>query len=219
MTMEVRKVALPMVVALMAFVAVAQASAATATESPSGSKTGTATAIVKLTITSGSARTVVTCAAAGFTGTWNPGAGTFPLATSTNTALTFTNCSIPGPINVRLTCNVTEVLSVTGVTTNGVTPLNITKLTCSLSLGNDPTGCKTTIEGAGPTGTRGSLAGHYSNSTQQLTILATGQDLVSKNSDCSRERLLFDGTGAYSDATSGGDVLYNVTPTTTITVV
>jgi hypothetical protein len=210
---KILKIALPMMVALMSLVAVAQASAVTVTVTPSGAKTLTSTTDVRFVITSGSTRTTVDCTVMTIVGTVNSASGSLAVAISTNIQFGFTGCTLPGGLRVTIGCSPTAVLSVTGLTSGGVTPISITNISCTISLTSAPS-CRTTIEGPGTA--KGSVGGSYSNSTNQLTINTAGQSLASKNSTCTST---FPNGTVNLASSAGGNIIFAVTPATTITAV
>lgn len=209
---KVRTTVVPVLALVLSLVAVAQASATTATVSPTGGKTATALTGTRFNITSGSSSTTITCTSTLLTGTFGSGSGSLPIAVSTDARLNLSGCRLPGGVEWAFSCSSTAWVLVTGLTVGAITPVTIGNISCTVSLTSNPA-CRTTIEGPGTT--RGSLAASYSSTTDQLTIYAAGQSLVSKNSTCIST--LLNGSASLTSST-GGDIPFGVTPVTTITV-
>jgi hypothetical protein len=169
-------------VILAAAIGMVAAATASATVSPTGAKTGTTGAVTFAG---------VNCTAGSFTGTW----ASSPTI-STNMRLQFTGCTRPGGLLMTIACTNTGVLSATGSTVSGITPLSITALSCRVSVTAAPT-CTVTVTG--------SVTGSYSN-ISQLTIGAGGS-LTGSGSTCVT---LPNGAKTISGAT------YAVTPATTM---
>ncbi|WP_027007538.1 hypothetical protein [Conexibacter woesei] len=184
------------------FVFAGAASALTVTVTPSPSAiTGTGTTPWQLTIQpSGGGPTVFTCVNAGFTATVRSATGAGPLAIATNYQQTFSSCRVAG-ISYTDTCSGTAVLSVTGVTVSGVTPLTLSSLSCTATIG-----------GCGSARITGTIPETYNNTTRQLTVLTTGQALTVSGTTCSR---IPNGAATFA-ATGGGNFVYAVSPATTI---
>jgi hypothetical protein len=196
---KLRKGLLSMVAVLGSLFVVAQASAATVTVTPSGAKAVTSTMAVRFLISGTSSTTTVTCTGWSMSGTLSSASGTFPIPIGTlnpNGA----GCRVAGGIAADATCNVLTV----NVTNFSTIDLGLGSLHCTLDLHAMPS-CRTTVTGSIP----GRLA------SSQITMFVTGQSLTSAGSTCTTT--FVNGTTTFSSST-GGDVVLNVSPATTITV-
>lgn len=162
----------------------ALAVAAGATVTPPGAKSGATGAV---TFAGAS------CTAGSFTGTW----ASSPTI-STDMQLAFTGCRKPGGLGITIACTNTAVLTATGTTVSGITPLSITRLSCRISVTGAPT-CNATVSG--------SVVASFSNASSTLTINAGGTLTVS-GSTC---------TATFPNgATTISGATYAVTPATTM---
>jgi hypothetical protein len=203
MLSSARKCLIVGVVLAASLVTVASAAASTVTVTPSGPKTAT-TGAIRFAIAGGSGTTTITCTGATITGTLNSARGTYPIAISTNIQLVCAG-GRSASLNVSVACSGTAILSVTGDTNaSGITPLQLTGINCRVSLTSTPT-CNVTITG--------SVRGQFANATSQLTIFRAGQALTASGSTCTST--FQNGAVGISSAT-GGDIVFNVTPATTI---
>jgi hypothetical protein len=103
-----------------------------------------------------------------------------------------------GGIAIRIACTNTAVLTATGSTVSGITPLSLTSLSCRISVTAAPT-CNATVSG--------SVVASFRNVGSALTINAGGTLTVS-GSTCTST--FPNGTTTISSA------VYAVTPATTM---
>lgn len=200
-----RKSFMVAVVVLTSLLVASVASASvTVTVTPSGAKTALATTGLKLVIAGTSGSSALDCTGASFSGTVGSATGSgYPIRIGTLSSA-ITGCTWPGGLAIDLSCPGVS-LNVTGPTVSGVTPESLTAVACTMAVHSMPT-CRTTIAGA--------FGGdRFSNTTGQLTITASGQSLVSIGSTCAST--LLNGAATFSSPT-GGDLVFNVTPATTV---
>jgi hypothetical protein len=154
----------------MGSMASASAADAAVAVSPSPSAfTATATTQAILTIHGTSSTQAWSCTNAAAVGTL---ASSLTRTISTNINLRFSTCTAVASFTVS--CANTGVLKTTGATVGGVTPGTLSNIACQITFTSLP-GCTFTLAGAsGP----GSVPVSYNNTTNQLTVLAAGQDLA-----------------------------------------
>ncbi|HEY6760581.1 MAG TPA: hypothetical protein VI318_13875 [Baekduia sp.] len=178
------------------------ASATTATVS-SSNVTGTATTHAFLRAGSAS----LDCATATATATLTSRSGPLPIAISTNLQENFSSCTLVGIGGFTVACTNTSVLSVTSLTVSGVTQGTISNVRCTI-----------TVTGLCSADVTGSVTGSYNNLSSplgQLTVNAAGQSLNVVNSTCGS--LLPNGSATFTGP-SGANLVYNISPRTTVTV-
>lgn len=169
----------------------AVAGASSVTVTPSGAKAGTTGAV---TVAG------ATCTSAGFAATWGSAAGP-PYTISSNVQLTFRTCNRSG-VALTTTCSASGVLTPTNFTASGVTPLNLTSISCTVQ---QSASCGATVSGL--------VSGTFDNGPSELTINATGQRLAVTGSTCA---LIPNAPATTLTASGGGNVVYAVTPTTSV---
>jgi hypothetical protein len=195
-----RSIGLLIVVSALGFASVGTAMATTANVSPGGSTRGVGTTGWQLNAGSAS----FNCTTGTFSATLASSSGALPLAVSANYQQAFSSCRTAG-VSYTFQCTPTAVLSVTALTSGGVTPGSLTSLNCTARLA---TGCTASITG--------SLPISYNNAASQLSVPTTGQAITVSGSTCGSA---FPNGPATFSATGGGAFVYNVSPFTTITVV
>jgi hypothetical protein len=181
--------------AAVAVIAGAFATAASATVSPTGAKTGTGGAVSFSGVS-------VNCTSSSFTATFgNP--LTPPYTISTDLQLRFATCTGVGSVAITVACANRGVLTATGMTSGGVTPLTITSVSCQFFVTALPT-CRATLSGGVPA--------TFNSFASTVTIGTTGQSLTFTGSTCNT---LPNGSTTLTSA-SGGAPVYVVTPATTM---
>jgi hypothetical protein len=190
------------ITAALALAASATASATTATVSSPGGKAGTTTAAWKLGIQGSSSSATVTCTTAKFYATLGNATGALPLTISNTYHQTGSGCTTAG-VATTVDCTSTAVLKATGLSTNGVTPLSLSSLSCTVS-----------ISGCGSAKITGSLPATYSSGMSLLTFPVANQSLAVSASTCAR---IPNGTATSSNQT-GSALAYTVVPLVAILV-
>ncbi|HEY6760319.1 MAG TPA: hypothetical protein VI318_12550 [Baekduia sp.] len=194
-----RRAGLLVIVAALSLALSASASATTVTVSPGGNVTGTATTNWFITVGS----STLDCTTATFTATISSRTGTLPAVISSNLQQNMSSCTLVGVGGFTYACTNTAVLSVTGPTVSGVTPASLTNINCTYTI----TGvCTARLTGSVPTS--------YSNTLGTLTFLAAGQAITVSASTCGS---LFPNGPATFTGPSRTNLIYNVSPRTTIT--
>ncbi|WCB94299.1 hypothetical protein DSM104299_03031 [Baekduia alba] len=202
MRLFTRSLGLLAVTAALALAASATASATTASISSPGAKAGTTTAAWKLAVQGSSSSATVTCTTAKIYATLGNASGALPLTLSNTYKQTLSGCTTAGTATT-VGCTSTAVLKATGLSTNGVTALSLSSLSCTA-----------TVSGCGSAKLTGSQPGTYTNGQSQLTLPVTGQSLAVSGSTCS---LIPNGT-ATSSTSTGAALSYLIVPLVAISV-
>src|SRR5215470_1767723 len=145
------------------------ATAATWTVKPGGATTGTAG---KTVITDKTANQSVTCTSSVAKGTLKNGSGLAGAGLGTITSLAFKGCSILGQTP---TVTITGKMPLNGISYNATTKtasMTITKIHGSFSVSS--LSCSATIDGIGATAHNGMVKATFSNVTDTLKVLASG---------------------------------------------
>jgi hypothetical protein len=185
--------------------AAASAADASVVVSPSPTPiTATATTHWVLTIHGASSTVSLDCTNASMVGTL---ASSLTRQISSNINPRFSSCLLGGFLPYVYSCTSTSVLKTTGATAAGVTPGTLANISCQITVTSLP-GCTFTMAGAsGP----GSVPVSYSNATNQLTVLAAGQDLAVNGVPPQCNGQVPTGPATWT-APGGNNVVYNVLP-------
>jgi hypothetical protein len=174
----------------------------TATVSPTGVKTLASTSSVDFGIGVRGAH----CDAAGGRLTASSTTGTLPIAISLNPALAFSGCTWSNGAAATIACAAWGTVEMSALTSGGVTPGTLSSPICTIRLTATPS-CTADIQG------RTDLS--FNNATGALAILAFGQGLSFRNSTCTTT---IPNGAMWLTSNTDGDIIYNMTPATTITV-
>ena len=169
-----------LVAALGGPAALAAATAKTWTVRPGGAITATAG---KTTLTNAAPAHPVTCASAKATGTLRSGSGLPGAAAGSLSAIGFATCvyRVSNTLNIAFTVrpaglpwqvNLSSYDAATGLAAGTVSHLALT-----VAVVSNPPGCHAVVSGTSATADDGRVAFSYTNSTGQLTVLATGGNL------------------------------------------
>ena len=145
------------------------ATAATWTVKPGGATTGTAG---KTVITDTTAKQSVTCTSSVAKGTLKNGSGLAGAGLGSITSLAFKGCSILGQTP---TVTITGKMPLNGISYNATTKtasMTITKIHGTISVSS--LSCSATIDGTGATAHNGMVKATFSNVTNTLKVLASG---------------------------------------------
>lgn len=203
---QIRKFSYMMLAALSALLAIGAGLASaslTATVTPNPSAvTGTAGA---LQYSFNTARRTVDCTTSSVRATLGSAAGASPLAISTNLAWGLSGCTQTGGLRFFWTCSANQNLSVTGATAAGVT---------TATAGID---CVESISATCSVHITGRMSVTYNNLTSQLTLISpSGQSIFATGSTCST---LPNDVSVTMGSSTGGNLVFTVSPLTTVSVV
>jgi hypothetical protein len=166
--------------------------------------TATATTHSVLTIHGASGTWALDCTNASMVGTL---ASSLTRQISSNINLRFSSCLLGGFQLYQVSCTNTSVLKTTGATVGGVTPGTLS-ISCQWTLVSIPS-CTFTVEGAGSG--PGSVPVSYNNATNQLTLLAAGQNLAVNSVPAACGSTIPTGPATWT-APAGSNLIYNMLP-------
>jgi hypothetical protein len=147
--------------------------ASTWTVKPGGAVTAKAKG-VKVTDTSKKPPVTVTCTSSALKGSLHGGTKLSGTGIGLVTSLTFTGCTFSG---VTISVKITGKMPLNAVSYSaGVSSMTLTKIHGSLSV-TTPITCSATIDGTSATANNGMVQAKFSNTTDTLTVSATGGNL------------------------------------------
>jgi hypothetical protein len=120
----------------------------------------------------------------------------------------FSSCTLSGFLPFTVSCTSTDTLTTTNATGGGVTPGTLGNISCTITV-TPLSGCSFVVEGVGSG--PGTVPVSYSNSTNQLTVLAAGQDLAVNSVPAACLGQVPTGPAVFTSP-GGGNLVYNVLP-------